>query len=147
MRRIDRRIGLIEEISADIGEDNVAKIYSQIMSASEINEYIIESRAYGAMSRSAYISELATKYGLFDKLSLKVGDRVIVIYTSSSTCLIDSTSEVMPITELLMGYARSISLGADCISSFIGTDNTENGEMALRILVVDGIGTYREDAR
>lgn len=99
------------------------------------------------MFRSAYISELATKYGLFDKLSLKVGDRVIVIYTSSSTCLIDSTSEVMPITELLMGYARSISLGADCISSFIGTDNTENGEMALRILVVDGIGTYREDAR
>lgn len=147
LRRIDRRIGLIEEISADIGEDNVAKIYSQIMSASEINEYIIESRAYGAMSRSAYISELATKYGLFDKLSLKVGDRVIVIYTSSSTCLIDCTSEVMPITELLMGYARSIGLGADCISSFIGTDNTENGEMALRILVVDGIGTYREDAR
>lgn len=146
LRRIDRRIGLIGEVSADIGEDNIA-IYSQIMSASEINGYIIESRAYGAMSRSAYISELATRYGLFDELDLKVGDRVIVIYTSSPTCLIDSTFEAKPITELLIGYARSIGLEADCISSFIGTDNTESGEMALRILVVEGVGTYKEEAR
>ena len=140
LQRIDRRIGLIREMSTAIGGEISTDLYIQIISAAVINEYIAESRSYGTMSRSEYILELIAKYGLFDELALEEVDKVVVIYTSSVSSPIDYASEAEQITSVLREYVGGKGIGPGCVSAFIGTDDTECGEMALRVLVVSRIG-------
>lgn len=143
LQRIDRRIGLIGEISAAIGGAVDEVLYAQIMSAGAIDECIVKSRAYGTMSRSEYILELMTEYGLLVDYDLAHADSIILIYTSSSATPIDYDSDARPIASQLKEYVRGYGLEAESVSSLVGTDDTESGEMALRILIVRNIGKYK----
>ena len=95
------------------------------------------------MSRSEYILELMTEYGLLVDYDLAHADSIILIYTSSSATPIDYDSDARPIASQLKEYVRGYGLEAESVSSLVGTDDTESGEMALRILIVRNIGKYK----
>lgn len=106
LQRIDRRIGLIREISSAIGGEIDARLYAQIMSAGKIDECIVESRAYGTMSRSEYILKLVTDYELLADLDLAHVDSIILVYTSSPATPIDYDSDTRPITSQIKEDVR-----------------------------------------
>ena len=132
LQLIDRRIGLINRINMQVGEEMGSQLESKILNAKAITEHFRESRAYGKMSRVDYLKQLIGNYDplLWDDTK---GCISVVVIASSSTHSPISQEEETLLYEFLSQKFSDYSLKCQLESFFNHED--ESSEITLQILL------------